>query len=176
MRGVLRARRRPGRVAGRPGVPEACCPKRRPTVRKPMMLAGLRASIAIGCSRRRTKASFADTNARYLATCLATQALRPGPTGWHWMKSVPYLSSQDGSWRVQLEGFYRRGLCHVLQPGLVSQGESLRGLASATLAWPGDDRRETDGAAALVAARGDLPDLSPLLDGQQWRRDRKSVV
>src|SRR5918992_2033012 len=37
----------------------------------------------------------------------------------------------------------------------------------------GDDRRETDGAAALVAARGDLPHLSPLLDGQRRRRGRR---
>jgi hypothetical protein len=37
--------------------------------------------IAIGCSRCRTEASFADTNARYLATSLATQALLPPLAG-----------------------------------------------------------------------------------------------
>jgi hypothetical protein len=40
-----------------------------------------------------------------VATSVATQALIPGTTGRHQMKWVPYLSSQDGSWRVQLEGF-----------------------------------------------------------------------
>src|SRR5215208_7130591 len=42
---------------------------------------------------------------RVVATSLATQTLLPGPTGRHWMKSVPYLSSHDGSGWVQLEGF-----------------------------------------------------------------------
>src|SRR5829696_1668351 len=42
---------------------------------------------------------------RVVATSLATQTLLPGPRGRHWMKSVPYLSSHDGSGWVQLEGF-----------------------------------------------------------------------
>ena len=40
-----------------------------------------------------------------VATSLATQALIPGTTGRHQMKSVPHVSSQDGPGRVQLEGF-----------------------------------------------------------------------
>jgi hypothetical protein len=40
-----------------------------------------------------------------VATTLATQTLLPGTTGRLWMESVPYLSSQDGPGRVQLEGF-----------------------------------------------------------------------
>jgi hypothetical protein len=39
-----------------------------------------------------------------VATTLTTQALMPGPTGRHQMKSVPLLSSQDGPGRVHLEG------------------------------------------------------------------------
>src|SRR5215212_3107328 len=42
---------------------------------------------------------------RVVATSRATQTLLPGPTGRHWMKSVPHLSSHDGSGWVQLEGF-----------------------------------------------------------------------
>ncbi len=38
-----------------------------------------------------------------VVTTLATQALIPDATGRHQMKSVPQLSSQDGSGRVQLE-------------------------------------------------------------------------
>jgi hypothetical protein len=39
-----------------------------------------------------------------VATSVATQALRLGGTERHWMEWGPYLSSQDGSGRVQLEG------------------------------------------------------------------------
>jgi hypothetical protein len=45
-----------------------------------------------------------NANAGLLATSVATQALLPGTTGRHQMKSVPQLSSQDGSERVQAEG------------------------------------------------------------------------
>jgi hypothetical protein len=41
---------------------------------------------------------------RMVATTLATQALMPGTKGQVYMESVPLLSSQDGSGRVQAEG------------------------------------------------------------------------
>jgi hypothetical protein len=44
-------------------------------------------------------------NADGVVTTLATQALIPGSTGRHQMESVPQLSSQDGSGRVQLKDF-----------------------------------------------------------------------
>jgi hypothetical protein len=65
-----------------------------------LLLAGHAHPLAIGCSRQ---AKCCQLNR--MATSLATQALPPATTGWHWMKSSPHLNSHDGPWRVQLEGF-----------------------------------------------------------------------
>ena len=64
------------------------------------------ASIRSQSDARRGRSEASTLRQRRLvATSLATQALIPGTTGQHQMKSVPRLSSQDGSGRVQLEGF-----------------------------------------------------------------------
>jgi hypothetical protein len=74
------------------------------TARDPIISAGQSdLPMAIGCSRCSCRRMGAGRSRR-LATSLATQALIPGTTGRHQMKSVPHLSSQDGSGRVQLEG------------------------------------------------------------------------
>ena len=66
---------------------------------------GLRPSDCDRMLKVPNRSKHAAASARYLATFLATQALLPDPTGRHWMKSVPHLSSHDGAPRVQLEGF-----------------------------------------------------------------------
>src|SRR5215203_6317869 len=66
---------------------------------------------------------------RVVATSLATQTLLPDPTGRHWMKSVPHLSSHDGSGWVQLEGFgptrNRKVVGSNPTSGSISAGEGL---------------------------------------------------
>jgi hypothetical protein len=66
---------------------------------------GLRPSDCDRMLKVPNRSKHAAASARYLATFLATQALLPDPTGRHWMKSVPHLSSHDDAPRDQLEGF-----------------------------------------------------------------------
>ena len=60
--------------------------------------------VAIGWSRYLAEASTLLPT-RAVATSVATQALIPGPTGRHQMKSVPHLCSRKSPGWVLLEGF-----------------------------------------------------------------------
>jgi hypothetical protein len=103
------------------------------TRRRCRLLAGYEHPIAIGCSRRWSEAAMLRSCSR-VATSIATQALLPGTTGRHQMKSAPHLSSQDGPGRVQLEDIgptrNRKVVGSNPTSGSISAGQGLSSKAS----------------------------------------------